>query len=80
MTPFVVIQCFFRSATEMSINYFYGFAAFMINHMTWGGANAESFLEVDLKLNLTLEVGLMLIKYINIAYPITSIFLSLSWG
>lgn len=63
----------------MSINYFYGFAAFMINHMTWGGANAESFLEVDLKLNLTLEVGLMLIKYINIV-SFTSIFLSLSWG
>ncbi|XP_057427014.1 uncharacterized protein LOC130720394 isoform X2 [Lotus japonicus] len=32
------------------------FSAFMINHMTWGGANAESFLEVDLKLNLTLEI------------------------
>ncbi|KAK7293570.1 hypothetical protein RJT34_16438 [Clitoria ternatea] len=32
------------------------FSAFMINHMRWGGAGAESFLEVDVKLNLTLEI------------------------
>ncbi|XP_020204932.1 uncharacterized protein LOC109790220 isoform X2 [Cajanus cajan] len=32
------------------------FSAFMINHMTWGVAGAESFLEVDVKLNLTLEI------------------------
>ncbi|KAG4382660.1 hypothetical protein GLYMA_14G132000v4 [Glycine max] len=30
--------------------------AFMRNHMTWGGAGAESFLEVDVNLNLTLEI------------------------
>ncbi|CAK8570082.1 unnamed protein product [Lathyrus sativus] len=30
------------------------FSAFMINHMTW--SDAESFLEVDVKLNLTLEI------------------------
>lgn len=43
----------------MLINYCYAFAAFMINHMTWGGDDAESFLEVDVKLNLTLEVVLI---------------------
>ncbi|KAL2318295.1 hypothetical protein Fmac_032171 [Flemingia macrophylla] len=32
------------------------FSAFMVNHMTWGGTGAESFLEVDVKLNLTLEI------------------------
>ncbi|KAJ1379099.1 hypothetical protein SESBI_47200 [Sesbania bispinosa] len=32
------------------------FSAFMINHMTWGDSDAESFLEVDVKLNLTLEI------------------------
>ncbi|KAL5169620.1 hypothetical protein HKD37_11G031486 [Glycine soja] len=32
------------------------FSAFMRNQMTWGGAGAESFLEVDVKLNLTLEI------------------------
>ncbi|XP_057718872.1 uncharacterized protein LOC130933309 isoform X1 [Arachis stenosperma] len=32
------------------------FSALMVNHMTWGGADAESFLEVDVKLNLTLEI------------------------
>ncbi|XP_040864770.1 uncharacterized protein [Glycine max] len=32
------------------------FSAFMRNHMTWGGAGAESFLEVDVNLNLTLEI------------------------
>ncbi|KAF7830204.1 uncharacterized protein G2W53_012537 [Senna tora] len=32
------------------------FSAFMINHMTWGVDDAESFLEVDIKLNLTLEI------------------------
>lgn len=32
------------------------FSAFMINHMTWGGDDAESFLKVDVKLNLTLEI------------------------
>jgi len=36
--------------------------------MKWGGAGAGSYLEVDVKLNLTLEVCLILIKYINIAY------------
>ncbi|KAG5124384.1 hypothetical protein JHK82_031121 [Glycine max] len=30
-------------------------SSFMRNQMTWGGAGAESFLEVDVKLNLTLE-------------------------
>jgi len=44
----------------MFINHFYGFAALMVNHMTWGDADAESFLEVDVKLNLTLEVALIL--------------------
>eukprot|EP00256_Glycine_max_P057614 XP_014625483.1 uncharacterized protein LOC100813897 isoform X4 [Glycine max] len=33
------------------------FSAFMRNQMTWGGAGAESFLEVDVKLNLTLEIS-----------------------
>ncbi|KOM38391.1 hypothetical protein LR48_Vigan03g177300 [Vigna angularis] len=28
----------------------------MVNHMKWGGAGAESYLEVDVKLNLTLEI------------------------
>jgi len=46
----------------------------MVNHMKWGGAGAESYLEVDVKLNLTLEVCLILIKYINITYTVTSIF------
>jgi len=46
----------------MFVNNFYGFAAFMRNHMTWGGAGAESFLEVDVNLNLTLEVCLILIN------------------
>ncbi|XP_017416135.1 uncharacterized protein LOC108326999 isoform X2 [Vigna angularis] len=32
------------------------FSAFMVNHMKWGGAGAESYLEVDVKLNLTLEI------------------------
>ncbi|KAL5071381.1 hypothetical protein RYX36_022268 [Vicia faba] len=32
------------------------FSAFMINYMTWSDAEAESFLEVDVKLNLTLEI------------------------
>ncbi|XP_054795937.1 uncharacterized protein LOC129301383 isoform X2 [Prosopis cineraria] len=32
------------------------FSAFMINHMTWGVDDAESFLEVDVKLNITLEI------------------------
>ncbi|CAL5206396.1 unnamed protein product [Lathyrus oleraceus] len=32
------------------------FSAFMINRMTWSDADAESFLEVDVKLNLTLEI------------------------
>ncbi|RDX77693.1 hypothetical protein CR513_42140, partial [Mucuna pruriens] len=45
-----------RIVTVMFVNNFDGFAAFMINHMTWGGAGAESFLEVDVKLNLTLEI------------------------
>lgn len=52
----------------------------MTNHMTWGGADAESFLEVDVKLNLTLEVGHIFIKYINITYTVTFILVSLSWG
>ncbi|KAG4931151.1 hypothetical protein JHK86_048112 [Glycine max] len=46
---------FLRIVTVMFVNNFYGFAAFMRNQMTWGGAGAESFLEVDVKLNLTLE-------------------------
>ncbi|KAI4337397.1 hypothetical protein L6164_015821 [Bauhinia variegata] len=32
------------------------FSAFMINHMTWGIDDAEPYLEVDVKLNLTLEI------------------------
>lgn len=28
----------------------------MINHMTWDADDLESYLEVDVKLNLTLEV------------------------
>ncbi|XP_024636193.1 uncharacterized protein [Medicago truncatula] len=32
------------------------FSAFMVNHMTWSDADIESFLEVDVKLNLTLEI------------------------
>ncbi|CAJ1972170.1 unnamed protein product [Sphenostylis stenocarpa] len=32
------------------------FSAFMVNHMIWGGAGATSYLEVDVKLNLTLEI------------------------
>ncbi|KAK7260828.1 hypothetical protein RIF29_27126 [Crotalaria pallida] len=32
------------------------FSAFMINHMTWDRSDAESYLEVDVKLNLTLEI------------------------
>lgn len=43
----------------MLINHFYEFVAFMINRMTWSDADAESFLEVDVKLNLTLEVVLI---------------------
>ncbi|KAL5169618.1 hypothetical protein HKD37_11G031486 [Glycine soja] len=39
------------------------FSAFMRNQMTWGGAGAESFLEVDVKLNLTLEKDLCLQIY-----------------
>ncbi|TKY58211.1 hypothetical protein E2542_SST15267 [Spatholobus suberectus] len=39
------------------------FSAFMVNHMTWGGAGAESVLEVDVKLNLTLEKDLCLQIY-----------------
>lgn len=42
--------------------------------MTWGGADAESYLEVDVKLNLTLEVGVIIYK--SIAYTVTFIFLS----
>ncbi|XP_027330116.1 uncharacterized protein LOC113846259 isoform X2 [Abrus precatorius] len=38
------------------------FSAFMINHMTWGGAGAESFLEVNVKLNLTLEPYVHMLK------------------
>ena len=60
----------------MLISYCYGFAALMINHMTWGGAGAESFLEVDVKLNLTLEVVLILIKDLKVAYTIISVFIS----
>jgi hypothetical protein len=44
----------------MFINHFYGFAAYMVNHMTWSDADTDSFLEVDVKLNLTLEVTLIL--------------------
>lgn len=40
------------------------FAAFMTNYMTWGMDAAESFLEVDVKLNITLEVVLILMKQI----------------
>ncbi|KAK2453013.1 hypothetical protein P8452_00685 [Trifolium repens] len=32
------------------------FSAFMKNHMTWSDADTESFLEVDVNLNLTLEI------------------------
>ncbi|KAK4277101.1 hypothetical protein QN277_015151 [Acacia crassicarpa] len=32
------------------------FSAFMINHMTWGMDDTESFLEVDVKLDITLEI------------------------
>lgn len=49
----------FRCVTAMLINHFYEFVAFMINRMTWSDADAESFLEVDVKLNLTLEVVLI---------------------
>jgi len=49
----------------------------MVNHMKWGGAGAESYLEVDVKLNLTLEVCLILIKYIHITYTVAFIFVSL---
>lgn len=81
MTFFVVFHCLSGTVvTARFINHFYGFAAFMTNHMTWGGADAESFLEVDVKLNLTLEVGHIFIKYINIAYTFTFILVSLSWG
>ncbi|GAU15171.1 hypothetical protein TSUD_09090 [Trifolium subterraneum] len=40
----------------MCVDHFYGFAAFMKNHMTWSDADTESFLEVDVNLNLTLEI------------------------
>lgn len=71
-----VLSMFLRIVTVMFVNNVYGFAAFMVNHMTWGGAGAESFLEVDVKLNLTLEVCLILI---NITHTFTPIFVSLSW-
>ncbi|XP_024930554.1 uncharacterized protein LOC107420795 isoform X2 [Ziziphus jujuba] len=32
------------------------FSAFMVNHMTWDRDDLESYLEVDVKLNLTLEI------------------------
>ncbi|KAJ4707622.1 (RAP Annotation release2) Galactose-binding like domain containing protein [Melia azedarach] len=32
------------------------FSAFMINHMTWDTNDSDSFLEVDVKLNLSLEI------------------------
>ncbi|CAN1186912.1 hypothetical protein LINPERHAP2_LOCUS38406 [Linum perenne] len=32
------------------------FSAFMVNRMTWDTDNLEPFLEVDVKLNLTLEI------------------------
>ncbi|PRQ38133.1 hypothetical protein RchiOBHm_Chr4g0410411 [Rosa chinensis] len=32
------------------------FSALMTNHMSWGTDDSESFLEVDVKLNLTLEI------------------------
>ena len=54
------------------------FAAFMTNHMTWGMDAAESFLEVDVKLNITLEVVLILMKQIlancYLFYPYTVTF------
>lgn len=75
----LVTSVFLRIVTVMFVNNFYGFAAFMRNQMTWGGAGAESFLEVDVNLNLTLEVCLILIKYIKFTYNVRSIFVSLSW-
>jgi hypothetical protein len=40
----------------ISLKYCVGLAAFMLNHMTWETNEFESFLEVEAKLNLTLEV------------------------
>lgn len=37
----------------------YVFTASMKNHMSWGRDDSESFLEVDVKLKLTLEVPLL---------------------
>lgn len=54
----------------MSINLECGFAAFMINHMKWGVDDAESFLEVDVKLNLTLEVVLIPMKDTLLKYAV----------
>ncbi|XP_061364336.1 uncharacterized protein LOC133307793 isoform X2 [Gastrolobium bilobum] len=50
-----MISCKFEGSeiVEQQNNHF---SAFMVNHMTWGGADAESFLEADVKLNLTLEI------------------------
>lgn len=54
----------------MFINLHSGFAAFMKNHMTWSVDGAESFLEVDIKLSLTLEVVLILMKDTLMKYAV----------
>nr|CCH47217.1 hypothetical protein [Lupinus angustifolius] len=53
--------CLFFLEQDQSLSHAYGenphWETFMRNHMTWGGGDdAESFLEVDVKLNLTLEI------------------------
>lgn len=64
---------------KISFNLCSGFAAFMINHMTWETDDFESFLEVDVKLNLTLEVVTIPLKIMIITWVVAQLF-AFFWG
>ncbi|KAJ7958675.1 DUF1997 family protein [Quillaja saponaria] len=50
-----MLSCKFQGS-ELVENQNNHFSAFMINHMTWGMNDSEPFLEIDVKLSLSLEI------------------------
>lgn len=55
MTVYTILTCYAVKLIDLNC---FQLTAFMMNYMTWNTDDSDPFLEVDVKLNLTLEVVL----------------------